>query len=395
MLTEKQLKALRPKDKKYVVFDSDGLFLEIRPTGTGSWFYRTRYDEGGKMKAKKQKLGDYPAMPLYEARMARDRVKGDMVRTSKKSFTFRDIAEEWYQIKCLPSVSARYSHSQRTRLEMYVYPAIGDLLTDEITAEKVLSLLRAVEAQGWKDVPHDVCQLIGQVLRYGVVTGKADRDVTQDLRGALRTTQAVHYPSVQTPEEIGALMRALWSLPTGSVKRLLLFTAYTFVRPTEARLASWVEFPDGLTEWRIPAGRMKMRRPHVVPLSRQAREILAEAEPLKEMSPWVFPAPRKMSTALANMTCLVALRRLGYTGDRQTVHGFRSIASTTLYEHGWLGTAIERQLAHADSNSVRAAYNYAEHLDVRRPMMQWYADYLDALRDGTTIPDKPPIIPNR
>lgn len=389
MLTEKQIKALKPQEKTYVASDGDGLFLEIRSTGVRTWYYRSREIIDGKAKAKRTTLGSYPEMQLYEARMARDKVKGDMVRQKGKKHTFKEVAEEWYRVKCQPAVSATYARAQRTRLDMYVYPALGDLLTVDVTAEKVLTLLRAIEAQGWKDVPHDVCQLIGQVLRFGVISGKAERDVTQDLRGALKTSQAVHYPSVQTPEEIGELMRALWSLPDGSVKRLMLFNAYTFVRPTEARLAAWAEIPEGLTEWRIPAGRMKMRRPHVVPLSRQAREILQQCEPFRELSPYVFPSPRSFSVALANMTCLVVLRRLGYTGDRQTMHGFRSIASTTLYEHGWLGAAIERQLAHSDSNSVRAAYNYAEHLDIRRPMMQWYADYLDALRDGTPVPEKP------
>lgn len=388
MITEKQLRSLKPQDKKYTVYDSDGLLLEIRPTGTGSWFYRTRSEENGAMKAKKQKLGDYPEMSLYAARMARDKAKGEKVRKEGGEYTFRELAEEWYRVKCVPSVSPKCARTNKARLDMYVYPAIGDTLTTDVTAEKVLTLLRSIEALGWKDVPHDVCQQIGRILRFGIISGKAERDVTQDLRGALKTSRAVHYPSMQTPEGIGELMRDLWSLPDGSVKRLLLFTAYTFVRPTEARLASWDEFPDGLTEWRLPAERMKMRRPHVVPLSRQAREIIQQAEPCRGLSKWVFPAPRNTSSALANMACLVALRRLGYTGDRQTVHGFRSIASTTLYEHGWLGSAIERQLAHSDSNSVRAAYNYAEHLDVRRPMMQWYADYLDALRDGTPVPEK-------
>jgi len=388
VLTEKKIRDLKPKEKRYVVGDSDCLYLEIMPSGTKAWQFRQRLKTGETVTTTRKTLGHYPALSLYEARLERDRLKIARERARGHGLTaatFREIAEDWYAKKCAPVVSAKYARAQRSRLEMYVYPTLADKFPEEITAPIVLSLLRAVEAQGFKDVPHDVCQLIGQILRFGIATGRAERDVTQDLRGALTPSRQTHYASLKNPREVGELMRALYALPDGSAKRLLLFNAYTFVRPSEARLAAWSEFDLENAEWRIPSERMKMRRVHIVPLSRQALEIVKSAAAFQNVTPWAFPAPRKLSAPMSNMTALATLRRLGYDGRTMTVHGFRSIASTALYEHGWTGAAIERQLAHVDGNQVRAAYNYAEYLPERREMMQWYADHLDALRESCKI----------
>lgn len=232
-------------------------------------------------------------------------------------------------------------------------------------------------------------QTCGQVFRYAVATGRAERDPTADLRGALPPPTEKHHASITEPKRVGALLRAIDGYDGAFITKCALRLApLVFVRPGELRQAQWPEFDLDKAEWRIPAVRMKMREQHIVPLSHQAVLILREIEPLtnrgiesKPSAPrYVFPSARSRERPMSNNAVLAALRRMGYAKDEMTGHGFRSTASTLLHEQGWNHQVIERQLAHAEHNSVSAAYNFAEHLPERRKMMQHWADYLDALK---------------
>jgi len=221
----------------------------------------------------------------------------------------------------------------------------------------------------------------GRVFRYAIATGRAARDPAADLRGALPPVREQHHPSITDPKQIGALLRALDGYEGNAVTKCALRLApLVFVRPGELRKAEWTELDIDAVEWRIPGPRMKMGVPHVVPLSRQAKTIFEELRPCTGRGRYVFPSVRSNARPMSENTVNAALRRLGYSTHEMTGHGFRSMASTRLNELGWPADAIERQLAHAERNSIRAAYNYAEHLATRQKMMQAWADYLDTLR---------------
>jgi integrase len=243
-----------------------------------------------------------------------------------------------------------------------------------------------VESRGAIETAHRTKQNCSQVFRYAVATGRADRDPTIELRGALAPTSERHHASITDPKGIGALLRAIDGYEGSLVTKCALRLApLTFVRPGELRRAEWTEFNLGKAEWRIPAERMKMREQHIVPLSTQAIAVLEELQPLTGRATYVFPGARTNGRPMSENTVNAALRRLGYGKDEMTGHGFRSMASTHLNEQGWHRDAIERQLAHAERDDVRAAYNFAEHLPERRRMMQAWADYLEALKAGAKV----------
>lgn len=296
MLSDKKIKDIKPQEKVTVICDSDGLYLEVLPSGKKNFFYRVRKKDlsTGKMVAKRVTLGSFPAMSLYAARMARDKLKLEgtspiMGQTS----TFKELAEEWLKRKCEPTVTPKHALKQRGRLDRVIIPALGSRKPSDITPQDVLKIVRELESRGLKEVPSDIKQLIGQILRYGIAIGICQHDVTADLRGAVTPYQEKHRATLHDPQQIGGLMRAINELPPTSVRRLLLFTAYTFARPSEARLATWSEIDIDRKEWRLPAERMKMRRPHIVPLSRQVLEIIEEARVYgADSSPYLFPALR-------------------------------------------------------------------------------------------------------
>nr|WP_291514967.1 site-specific integrase [Abyssibacter sp.] len=280
------------------------------------------------------------------------------------------------------------SHSSKIirRLEANIFPWIGREPINALTAAAMLATLRRIESRGRVETAHRTMQNCSQIFRYAVATGRAERDPTQDLRGALPPTKQTHFASVREPKEVAALLRAIDGFTgTFTVKTALQLAPLVFVRPGELRGARWAEIDLDAAEWRIPAERMKKRAPHVVPLSEQAVAILRELEPLTGRGELVFPGVRDRKKSISENTINAALRRLGYDRQQMTGHGFRSIASTLLNEQGWNRDAIERQLAHAERDSVRAAYNYAEHLGERRKMMQAWSDYLDGLKRGADV----------
>lgn len=384
--------------KRYKMGDTRGLYLEVAPNGGKWWRLKYRFDG----KEKRLSLGVYPDVGLKEARNRREDLRKQIadgidpaeIRKSKKEIAadincFETVAREWHE-----KFSANWTkdHAARTitRIENDAFPWIGRRNINEITAPDLLEVLRRVEKRGALETAHRINQICGQVFRYAIATGRADRDPAADLKGALPPTRIRHHASITEPKNVGELIRAIngysGSFITASALKL---SPLLFVRPGELRQAEWDEFDFESREWRIPAEKMKMRVIHIVPLCDQAIEILKEIQPLTGRSKYVFPSIRTNTRPMSNNTVNAALRRLGYTKEEMTAHGFRSMASTILNEQGWNRDAIERQLAHSERDGVRAAYNYAQYLPERKKMMQAWADYLDGLtHDADVIPLK-------
>lgn len=384
------------------LFDGGGLYLEVSPTG-GKW-WRWKYRFGGK--EKRLSFGVYPAVSLKAARAKRDAARQQLAaaidpgqaRKADKlaqagAESFEAVALEWHA-RFSPGWVASHGDRILRRLEKDVFPWLGPRPVGDIKAPELLAVLRRIESRGALETAHRAMQNCGQVFRYAVATGRAERDPTGDLRGALPPPKEKHHASIREPNRIGELLRAIDSYEGFFVTKCALRLApLVFVRPGELRQSRWSEFDLHKAEWRIPAERMKMREQHIVPLSRQAVEILHELEPLTnrvvpgrpDAPGYVFPSARSANRPMSNNAVLAALRRMGYAKDEMTGHGFRSMASTLLHEQGWNHQVIERQLAHAERNAVSAAYNFAEHLPERRKMMQAWADYLDALRANAKV----------
>ncbi len=399
--TDSAVRSAKPRVKAFRLFDAGGLYLEINPTG-GKW-WRWKYRIGGK--EKRLSLGVYPDVSLKSARENRDAVRRQLsagidpgqARKAAKlaqagAESFEAVAREWHT-KFSPRWVAHHRNRILLRLEKDVFPWLGKRPIAEVKAQELLSVLRRIEGRGAVETAHRVMQNCGQVFRYAVATGRAERDPTGDLRGALAPVKEKHHASIVEPTRIGELLRAIDGYKGFFVTKCALRLApLVFVRPGELRRAGWREISLDKAEWRIPAERMKMREQHIVPLSRQAVELLRELGPLTNdglpgAPGYVFPSARSRARPMSENAVLAALRRMGYTKDEMTGHGFRSMASTLLHEHGWNHQVIERQLAHAERNAVSAAYNFAEHLPERRKMMQAWADYLDALKgDAEVIP---------
>jgi integrase len=397
-LTEVQIRAAKPREKPYKLFDERGLFLLINP-GADSyrgrlWRLRYRYAKVEKLLS----LGNYPDISLKRAREKRDearRLLADGIDPSDqrkkdqlaKSETFEAIAREWLEMRAKTSAAITMQKA-RWLLEM-VFQRIGKRPIREITAPELLAALRRIESRGHHETAHRAKQKCGQVFRYAIVTGRAERDVTADLRGALVPVVSQNHASLTDPSEVGALLRAIDGYEGQPITAAALKLApLVFVRPGELRGARWSEFDLDNAEWRIPAERMKMGEQHIVPLSRQAVAILRELRELTGggFGDLVFPSLLSLDRPMSNNTINTALRRLGYTKEQMTGHGFRSMASTLLNEQGFPPDVIELQLAHAERNKVRAAYNRAQRLGERRAMMQRWADYLESLRAAALEP---------
>jgi integrase len=392
MLTDNSIRGAKPLEKPYKLGDGGGLYLLINPNGSRWWRLKYRYGS----KEKLLSLGVYPDVPLKAVRERRDDARRQLAsgidpgakRKAEKvaqADTFEAVAREWFT-----KFSANWadSHSSKVlrRLEVDVFPWLGDRAVGQVTPPQLLEVLRRVEARGALDTAHRIHQNCGQIFRYAVATGRAERDPAADLRGALPPAVGRHFASIKEPARVGALLRSIEGYEGTLIARCALRLApLVFVRPGELRQAEWTEFDLDAAEWRIPAERMKARILHIVPLSQQAVSILRELQAATGSGRYLFPSVRTIARPMSNNTLNAALRRLGYTTDDMTAHGFRSMASTLLNEQGWHRDAIERQLAHGERNEVRAAYNYAEYLPERRKMMQAWAAYLDGLRDGANV----------
>ncbi|SFO12332.1 tyrosine-type recombinase/integrase [Nitrosospira briensis] len=375
--------------------DGDGLYLWVYLDGRKYW--RMRYWQVGKEKS--LSLGVYPKVSLSDARKKRDEVRkqlqDDLDPSAERKAanlrkklaaenSFEAVAREWHG-KQLHTWVPHHASDVKRRLENNIFPTIGKRPIDQIEAPELLQTVRKIEARGAYDLAHRVLQVCGQVFRYGIATGRCTRNLSTDLRGALTPHKKQHQAAVR-PEELPELLRAIAKYDETGDKQTRLalqLLAQTFVRTNELIGADWAEFDLNNALWIIPAGRMKMKAEHVVPLSKQAVFILTELKNMSGSSRLVFPG-RNRNKPISNNTMLFALYRLGYKG-KMTGHGFRAVASTILNEAGFNPDVIERQLAHCERNEVRGAYNRAEYLPERKRMMQYWAEYLESVEAGGKV----------
>lgn len=405
-LTELQIKNLKSIDKQQKLSDSGGLQLLVHPNGSKYWRLAYRFDGKQKVMA----LGVYPAVTLAQARIKRDEAKAllstgedpseHITKKAKKAVIvqaqvaqqiaedrlFENVAIEWHT-KHAPNWKKSHSDKILGRLRADVFPWIGKRPMNEINPPELLSVIRRIEARGALETAHRVLANCGQIWRYGVATGRAERNQAADLRGALPPVQGTHFAAITEPVGIGELLRKIEHYKGSLITRTALSLApLVFVRPTELRHAEWCEIDLEAAMWTIPATKMKMKRAHLVPLSTQAVAILQDIQPLTGAGKYVFAGANNANRPMSENTVNKALRTLGYdTKTQMTGHGFRSIASTLLNEQGYNRDAIEMQLAHSENDSVRAAYNRAQYLAERKTMMQAWSDYLYALKQGADI----------
>lgn len=396
-LTELAIRNAKPRDKAYKLSDAGGLFLSVTPAGGKLW--RVKFRVGGKEKL--LSLGGWPDVSLAVARKERDKAREALAtgmdparekqlakHRAKVSAgnTFGEIAQE------LIDKRRREGMSENTaeKSEYYISrmgTAIVRLPIADITTPEVLVVLRRIEATGNYETARRVLQLAGRVFRYAVATARLASDPTRDLRGALTAPQPKHYGAITDAKRAGELLRAIDAYEgMGITKLAMQLSPHVFVRPGELRHAEWAEIDLMAGLWTIPAEKMKMRRAHLVPLSIQSVELFRELMPITGPVGYVFPSIRTRTRPMSENTVNAGLRRLGYTGDEMTAHGFRAMASTLLNESGnWSPDAIERALAHGDDDRVRAAYHRGAHWKERIAMAQWWSDYLDQLRTGAEI----------
>ena len=395
MLTDMKVKTAKPKVKQYTLSDGKGLHLLVLPAGGKYWHFRSKV--GGK--EKRLSFGTYPEVSLSEAREERDRARkliasgiapSDIRKAQKAARmevdanSFEIVAREWFN-KFSPAWSPSNTEKVKARLEKDLFPWLGQRPISEIKAPELLAALRRIEARGAVDTAHRVKQNCGQILRYAIATGRAERDVSADLKGALAKTKKNHFPAITDPKEIAPLLIAMEGFKGSFVVRCALKLApLLFVRPGELRHAEWSQIDFENCEWRYFVTKTKVE--HLVPLSRQAVDILKELHLLTCSSKYVFPSIRTNIRPMSENTINAALRRLGYTTEEMTGHGFRAMARTILDEVlGFRPDFIEHQLAHAVKDPNGRAYNRTQHLAERKNMMQTWADYLDALKTGAKV----------
>ena len=406
MLTDAQCKnAVCPPDKKQVRFtDAGGMYLQVSPAGSKRWFLKYRIAGVEKQLA----LGSYPDVTLTAARKAREAAKleksagRDPVQARKvaklkaltpAADTFETTALEWYAMK-LDSWSSHYAIREKRNLEKDLFPFLGSRHIGAIEAIELLATVRRVEERGALDVAHRVLTTAGQVWRYAVATGRAQRDISADIRGALKPHHGKHFAAITEPLELGKLIRVIRGYQGGPIVRAALQLApLLFQRPGELRAAAWAEFDLDAAMWTIPSSRMKRSvegkqngNPHQVPLSTQAVAILRKLQPLTGHGALVFHGERSHERPISDNTLRAALLTLGYGPDVQSVHGFRATARTLLAEELNIDPlVIEAQLAHAVKDANGRAYNRTQYMKHRTRMMQQWADYLDKLAAGGDV----------
>lgn len=392
MLTDTKLRALKAKDRPYRVADSNGLCIEVRPTGSKAWRYRYRYAA----KASIVTIDEYPAMSLQQARAERDKLRALLrgganpahvaraeraAHADRVNSTFGTIGLELLAKRAKEGLSPGSVTRERRLIEKDL-AAIASMPITDVTAPILLAALRKLEQRGVVETAHRARSHAGRVFRYAIATGRAERNPAEDLAGALEQPKTTHFASLTDPEQIGELLRALHSYRGSMVTQAALKLApLVFVRPGELRAAKWADIDLDAGEWRYVTS--KTKTPHIVPLSDQAVQVLAELQPLTRRSEYVFPGVRSASRPMSENTINAALRNLGFDSTAIVGHGFRAMARTVLDEVlGFRPDYIEHQLAHAVRDPLGRAYNRATHLPERRKMMQAWSDYLDTLREN-------------
>ncbi len=395
-LSDTQIKKAKPTAKLQKLTDAGGLQLHVAPTGGKLWRWAYRFE--GKQKT--MSLGAYPAVSLADARTKRDDAKkllaagtdpmqsrkaNKLARLTASEHSFETIAREWWA-HWKAARSERHSEYVIRRLEADVFPTIGKRPISEIDAPELVKMIQTIAARGVLDIPKRMLQTCSQVLRYAIAHGKATRNPATDIRPSdiLASRVKENYARIDA-KELPALLRKIEGYQGTPTTRLAIkLMALTFVRTTELIEARWDEFDLVAARWDIPASRMKMRAPHIVPLSTQAIQVLQILHDVTGGRALLFPGERDHAKAMSNNTILKALERMGYKG-RMTGHGFRGLASTILHEQDFDHAHIELQLAHTERNAVSAAYNHALYLKQRAVMMQSWGDYLEGLAKGNVV----------
>ena len=397
-LTDSQLRSLRPKDKPYKVADERGLYVEVTPIGSKLWRFRYRVGRT----EKKLSIGTYPDLSLKEARNAALEARlavskgGDPALEKRKQkiraefiagITFEEVAREY-----IDQMMARNGRADATLLKANYFldklvRSIGKRPLEQIEPFEVLAPLKRLEAAGKHETAKKCRSFASRVFRFGVATARCAGDPTSLLKGALITPKVKHYAAILEPDELGGLLRAIDDYTGHPVtKYALLVAPHVFVRPGELRHAEWSEFNFEAGVWKIPEGKMKARRAHAVPLSSQVIAYLRELEAMLGSEGYVFPSARSETRPMSENTLNAAFRRMGFSKEEVTAHGLRATASTMLNECGlWSADAIERGLAHGDSNAVRGIYHRGKHWEERVRMAQWWSDHLDELRTGNSV----------
>lgn len=388
-LTARQISTARPMEKAYKLADGGGLYLLVNPNGSRYW--RMKYRYAGKEKL--LSIGVFPDVTLAEAREKRVEAKRMLAagndpseakqaakeeRAREVNNSFELLALEWHEHK-KPNWSSSYANDILEYLRKDIFPYIGKRAITDIKPMDMLSVLRKMEERGVLDKLKKTRQACRQIFTYAVITGRAEFNPVADLAGALKTPKQQHFPHLQA-SELGQFIEAVKNYSGSKVtQNATLILMYTGVRTIELRAAEWQEFDFKNDLWQIPKERMKMRRPHLVPLSNHVKAMLLEVQSITGRGKYVFPGRNDAGKPMSEASINQVIKRIGY-GGRVTGHGFRHTMSTILHEQGFNTAWIETQLAHADKNTIRGTYNHAQYLEGRREMMQWYADFLAALR---------------
>ncbi|WP_195431657.1 tyrosine-type recombinase/integrase [Morganella morganii] len=390
-LTVKQIDSSKAKERDYKLSDGGGLYLLVKNNGSKYWRQKYRFDG----KEKLLSIGVYPTVTLADARRKRDdakRLLSDGVDPGEKKKerrlsakaesenTFKNIALEWYEGR-KDRWSAGYREDMMDAFEKDVFPYIGDRPITDIKPLELLEVLSIMEKRGATEKLKKVRQRCGEVWKYAIITGRAEYNPAPDLAGAFIPHKREHYAHLmvsELPDFLKSIDRYMGSQIVRTALRVLILTG---ARPGELRKAEWSEINFDKAVWEIPAEKMKMRRPHIVPLSKQVIELLKQIHPISGSYQYIFPSRTDYKKHVSDMALNTMIRRMGY-GGRATGHGFRHTMSTILHEQGYNTAWIETQLAHVDKNSIRGTYNHALYLDGRREMLQWYADYMNDLESG-------------
>lgn len=387
-LTARQVSTAKPQDKPYKLSDGGGMYLLVNPNGSRYWRLKYRYAGKEKLLA----LGVYPDVTLADARDKRNEAKrviaagsdpSDVKQAIKNAKalamqnSFELIAVEWHKHK-KPNWSSGYADDILESLRKDIFPYIGKRAITDIKPVDMLAVLKKLEERGVLDKLKKIRQACKQIFTYAIITGRAEFNPVADLAGALKPPKQQHYPHLQR-DELGGFIEALMNYSGSKITRTATFLLmYTGVRTIELRAAEWKEFDFSNDLWQIPKERMKMRRPHLVPLSSQVKAMLLEVKSITGRGKYVFPGRNDAGKPMSEASINQVIKRVGYDG-RATGHGFRHTMSTILHEQGFNTAWIETQLAHADKNTIRGTYNHAQYLEGRREMVQWYADFLAAL----------------
>ncbi len=398
-LTDTKVRSLKPREKPYKVFDGNSLFLLIKPNGQKYWHYKFKLND----KARLMSIGVYPKVSIAEARRERDAARKlieqgidpvkarkekkkavgeEMTAQAPSSPLFKDVALEWHD-KMTRKNAEGYRVLQLKRLNDDLFPFIGNIPIAELEGEQVLQASRAKEERGFYDIAKKLIYLVNQVCTYGMIHGYCKHNPSVGLTRVITTVKEKHMAAIEDPEEIGRLLVGIDTAryANHSVRYAMKIMPYVFVRSLELRGAKWSEFDFEQNEWIIPAERMKRKREHFVPLARQVAALFIELRRYTGDNEYVFPSVRSKDRIIKAEALIACLRAIGYPKDQMSIHGFRSMADTNLTRLKFHKDIIERQLSHVQDNAVRAAYNRYEYIDERREMMQFWADYLDRLRE--------------